>query len=81
MEETVGVGFVLVELQQQCASIRLVSSTVDLQAFDDQSRRQDIEYEMQVVDVTAGPLDPVARVAAVQPPCAQTPHPSATGCR
>jgi hypothetical protein len=38
-----------------CANqVRLVSNTVDLRALHDASRQQDIEYEMQVVDVSGG---------------------------
>lgn len=38
-----------------CAhQVRLVSTTVDLRALHDASRQQDIEYEMQVVDVSSG---------------------------
>lgn len=38
-----------------CANqVRLVSSTVNLRALHDASRQQDIEYEMQVIDVTSG---------------------------
>jgi hypothetical protein len=40
--------------QLDCTTIRLVSSTVNLQQLHDQSRQQDIEYEMQVNDVSAG---------------------------
>lgn len=37
-----------------CTTIQLVSRTVNLQQLHDQSRQQDIEYEMQVRDVSAG---------------------------
>lgn len=39
-----------------CTRIRLVSNTVNLQQLHDASRQQDIEYAMQVVDVSAGGL-------------------------
>jgi hypothetical protein len=39
-----------------CTRIRLVSTTVNLQALHDASRQQDIEYEMQVTDVSTGGL-------------------------
>ncbi|MCA8956222.1 MAG: hypothetical protein KDC87_09110 [Planctomycetes bacterium] len=35
-----------------CTNIELVSTTVDLQALHNASRQQDIEYEMQVIDVS-----------------------------
>lgn len=38
----------------ECTNIRLVSQTVNLQALHDASRQQDIEYEMQVRDVSQG---------------------------
>lgn len=37
-----------------CTNIRLVSSTVNLQQLHDRSRQRDIEYEMQVKDVSSG---------------------------
>lgn len=38
-----------------CANqVRLVSNTVNLRALHDASRQQDIEYEMQVIDVSSG---------------------------
>jgi hypothetical protein len=37
-----------------CTNIRLVSTTVNLQQLHDLSRQQDIEFEMQVRDVSAG---------------------------
>lgn len=38
----------------KCTNIRLVSRTVNLRALHDRSRRQDIEYEMIVKDVSSG---------------------------
>jgi hypothetical protein len=50
-----------------CANqVRLVSNTVNLRALHDASRQQDIEYEMQVVDVSSGGqriLDVVSAIA------------------
>ncbi|MEZ5964279.1 MAG: hypothetical protein R3F56_10575 [Planctomycetota bacterium] len=39
-----------------CTRIRLVSNSVNLQALHDASRQQDIEYDMQVTDVSSGGL-------------------------
>lgn len=40
----------------ECTNIRLVSQTVNLKALHDASRQKDIEYEMQVRDVSQGGL-------------------------
>lgn len=42
--------------QLECTQVRLVSSTVNLQALHDASRQQDIEYEMQVTQVGTNPV-------------------------
>ena len=51
-----------------CTNIGLVSNTVDLQALHNASRQQDIEYEMQVVNVSAGGQATLNVVSAVQIP-------------
>jgi hypothetical protein len=42
------------QFRLDCTNILLVSNAVNLQQLHDQSRQQDIEYRMQVVDVTNG---------------------------
>ena len=51
-----------------CTRIRLVSTTVNLQQLHDASRQQDIEYDMQVTDVSAGGLTILNVLSAVAIP-------------
>jgi hypothetical protein len=51
-----------------CTRIRLVSNTVNLQQLHDASRQQDMEYTMQVVDVSAGGLTILNVLSAVAGP-------------
>lgn len=51
-----------------CTRIRLVSTAVDLQALHNASRQQNIEYDMQVVDVSAGGLTILSVLSAVAVP-------------
>jgi hypothetical protein len=44
------------QFELDCTRIRLVSNTVNLQQLHDASRQQDIEYDMQVTDVSSGGL-------------------------
>ena len=48
-----------------CTHIRLVSTTVNLQQLHDASRQQNIEYDMQVTDVSAGGLTILNVLSAV----------------
>lgn len=50
------------------ANVRLVSNTVNLQQLHDLSRQQDIEYEMQVLDVSSGGTTILNVVSAQQIP-------------
>ena len=50
------------------ANVELISNTVNLQALHDASRQMDIEYEMQVIDVSAGGRTILNVVSAVQIP-------------
>jgi hypothetical protein len=43
------------QFQLDCTQVRIVSTSVDLQALHDQSRQTDIEYAMQVRQVAANP--------------------------
>jgi len=51
-----------------CTRIRLVSNTVNLQQLHDASRQQDIEYDMQVTDVSSGGLTILNVLSAVAVP-------------
>jgi len=51
-----------------CTRIRLVSTAVDLQALHNASRQQNIEYDMQVVDVSSGGLTILNVLSAVAVP-------------
>lgn len=51
-----------------CTRIRLVSTTVNLQQLHDASRQQDIEYDMQVTDVTSGGVTTLNVLSAVAVP-------------
>ncbi len=51
-----------------CTHIRLVSTTVNLQQLHDASRQQNIEYDMQVTDVSAGGLTILNVLSAVAVP-------------
>ena len=52
----------------KCSNIRLVSTTVNLQALHDLSRQNDIEFEMQVRDVSVGGQTILDVVSATQIP-------------
>ena len=54
--------------QLDCTNIELVSSTVNLQALENQSRQNDIEFDMQVTVVSAGPPTTLNVLSAVAVP-------------
>ena len=54
--------------QVDCTNLEIVSSTVDLRALHDASRRQDIDYEMRVRPTTVGGRAVLEVVAATPIP-------------
>lgn len=56
------------QFELDCTRIRLVSNTVNLQQLHDASRQQDIEYDMQVTDVTSGGVTTLNVLSAVAVP-------------